>query len=90
MCFIINKLLAPGNWAYKLDNVFVAVVTLRLEGGSVIVINMYNPIGNKKVIIIGRIMELALDEIKREIILLKNSNAHYFMWGSRATVIKHS
>ena len=29
-------------------------------------------------------MELALDKIKREIILLKNFNAHYSAWGSRA------
>ena len=52
-------------------------MTIRLEGISVTVINIYNPIGNKKVIIIERSMELALDKIKKEIILLKNFNAHH-------------
>ena len=79
MCFIINKLLILGDWAYKLYNTYIAVVTIRLKGVSVIVINIYNPIGNKKVIIIGRSMELALNKIKREIILLKNFNTHYFI-----------
>ena len=52
-------------------------MTKCLEGGSVTVINIYNLIGNKKVITIERIMELALDKIEREIILLKNFNAHH-------------
>ena len=74
---MISKLLAPGNWAYKPYNAYIAAVTIRLEGVSVTVINIYNPIGNKKVMIIGRSMELALDKIKREIILLRDFNAHY-------------
>ena len=85
---MIYKLLALGDWAYKSYNAYVAAVTIRLEGVNVIVINIYNPIGNKKVIIIKRSMELALDEIKKEIILLKNFNVYYPMWGDRAIVIK--
>ena len=57
---------------YKLYNVYVAAVTIRLESVSVIVINIYNPIGNKKVIIIEKSIKLALNKIKREIILLKD------------------
>ena len=53
-----------GDWAYKLYDAYVAVVTIGLKGFSVIVINIYNLIGNKKIIIIERSMELALDEIK--------------------------
>ena len=75
--FIISKLLAPGNWAYKLYNVYVAAVTICLEGVSVTVINIYNFIGNKKVIIIEKSIKLALNEVEREIILPKNFNAHY-------------
>ena len=56
---------------------YVAVVTIYLKSISVIIINIYNPIGNKKVIIIEKFIELALNKIKREIILLKNFNAHY-------------
>ena len=63
---------------------YVAAVTIRLEGVSVTVINIYNPIDNKKVIIIGKFIELALNKIKKEIILLKNFNAHYCAWGGRA------
>ena len=74
--------MAPGNWAYKLYNAYVAAVTIRLEGVSVIVINIYNPIGNKKIIIIGRF------KIEEEIILLKDFNAHHSTWGGRATAIK--
>ena len=66
VCFIINKLLASGDWAYKLYNVYVTAVTIRLEGGSVIIINIYNSIGNKKVIIIGRTMKLVSDFISPE------------------------
>ena len=33
-------------------------------------------------------MKLALNKIKREIILLKNFNAHYPAWGGRAAAIK--
>ena len=86
--FIISKLLAPGNWAYKLYDVYIAAVTIRLEGVSVIIINIYNPIGNKKVIIIKKSMKLALNKIKKKIILLKNFNAYYPMWGGRAAAIK--
>ena len=74
----------PGDWAYKPYNAYVAVVTIRLEGVSVIIINIYNLIGNKEVIIIERFIKLTLDKIKREIILLKNFNTYYSMWGSRA------
>ena len=63
---------------------YVAAVTIRLESISVIVINIYNLIGNKKVIIIERSMESALNKIKKEIILFKNFNAHHPAWGSRA------
>ena len=69
---------------YKLYNTYITAVTIRLEGISVIIINIYNPIGNKKVIIIERSMKLALNKIKREIILLKDFNAHHPTWGSRA------
>ena len=34
-------------------------------------------------------MELALNKIKKEIILLKNFNAYYPIWGGRAAVIKN-
>ena len=67
---------------------YVAAVTIRLEGISVIVINIYNPIGNKKVIIIGKSIKLALDKIKKEIILLREFNTHYSAWGGRATAIE--
>ena len=88
VCFIISKLLAPGNWAYKPNNLYVAAVIICLESISVIIINIYNPIGNKKVITIGKSMKSALNKIKKEIILLKNFNTHYPTWGGRATVIK--
>ena len=81
---MINKLLAPGDWAYKLYNTYIAVVTIRLEGISVTVINIYNLIGNKKVIIIERSMESALNKAEKEIILLKNFNTHHPAWGGRA------
>ena len=76
--------MAPGDWAYKLYNAYVAAVTIRLEGISVTVINIYNPIGNKKVIIIERFMESALDKIEGKIILFKNFNAYHPAWGGRA------
>ena len=63
-------------------------MTIRLEGISVIVINIYNSIGNKKVIIIERSIKLALNKTEREIILLKDFNTYYPIWGNRATVIK--
>ena len=44
---------------------YVAAVTIHLEDVSVTVINIYNLIGNKKVIIIEKFMELALDKIKK-------------------------
>ena len=74
---MISKLLASGNWAYKPYNVYVAAVTIYLEGVSVIVINIYNLIGNKKVIIIKKFKELTLNKIKKEIILLRNFNAYH-------------
>ena len=88
ICFIISKLLAPGNWAYKPYDAYVTAVTIRLEGVNVTVINIYNLIGNKKIIIIGRSIKLALNKIKKEIILLKDFNAHYPVWGNRARAIK--
>ena len=63
---------------------YVAAVTIYLESVNVTVINIYNPIGNKKVIIIEKSMELALNKIKKEIILLKNFNIYYPIWGGRA------
>ena len=77
-----------GDWAYKLYNVYVAAVTIRLEGVSVIIINIYNLIDDKKVIIIGRFMELALNKAERKIILFKNFNAHHSVWRGRAAAIK--
>ena len=85
---MISKLLAPGNWAYKLYNAYVAAVIIRLEGVSVTVINIYNPIGNKKVIIIKKSMKSALNKVKKETILLKNFNAHHPALGGRAAAIK--
>ena len=85
VCFIISKLLAPGDWAYKLYNAYVAAVTIRLEGVSVIVINIYNPIDNKEVIIIEKSIKLALNKAEKEIILLRDFNAYYPAWGGRAT-----
>ena len=79
--------MAPGNWAYKPYNAYIAAVTIRLEGVSIIIINIYNSIGNKKVIIIERFIESALNKIKKKI-LLKDFNAHHSAWGSRATAIK--
>ena len=76
--------MAPGNWAYKLYNIYVAAVTIRLESISVIIINIYNLIGNKEVIIIKRFIKLALDEVKKEIILFRDFNAHHSVWGDRA------
>ena len=73
---------------YKPYNAYVAAVTIRLEGVSVTVINIYNLIGNKKVIIIERSMELALDKTKKKIILLKDFNAHHSTWGGRAAATK--
>ena len=69
--------MAPGNWAYKLYDAYIAAVTIRLKGVSVTVINIYNPIGNKEVIIIGKSIKLTLNKVEKEIILLKNFNAHY-------------
>ena len=63
-------------------------MTIRLESGSVILINIYNLIGNKKVIIIEKTMKLALNKIEKKIILLKDFNTHYPVWGDRATAIK--
>ena len=63
-------------------------MTIRLKGVSVIVINIYNLIDNKKIITIGRFIKLALDKIKKEIILLKDFNAHYYALGDRAVAIK--
>ena len=57
--------MAPGDWAYKPYDAYVAVVSIRLESSSIIIINIYNFIDSKKVIIIGRIMELALKKIKK-------------------------
>ena len=67
---------------------YVAVVTIRLEGISVTVINIYNPIGNKKVIITKRSIKLALNKVKKEIILLRDFNAHHPRWEGRAAVIE--
>ena len=67
---------------------YIAVVTIRLKKVSVIVINIYNLTGNRKVIIIEKFIESALNKIKKEIILLKNFNAHYPMWGDRAAATK--
>ena len=63
-------------------------VTIYLEGISVTVINIFNPMSNKKVIIIEKSIDLALNKTERERILLKNFNTHYPVWGNRATVIK--
>ena len=82
---MISKLLAPGNWAYKLYNVYVAAVTIRLESVSVTVINVYNPIGNKEVIIIERFIESTLNKVEKKIILLRDFNAHHPTWGGRVT-----
>ena len=62
-------------------------MTIRLEGISVIVINIYNPIGNKKVIIIEISIGLALNKIKKYF-LLKNFNTYHPAWGGRAAAIK--
>ena len=48
------------------------------------IINIYNPIDNKEIIIIGRSMKLALNKIEKKIILLKDFNAHHPAWGDRA------
>ena len=80
--------MASGDWAYKPYDAYVAAVIIRLEGVSVIVTNIYNLIGNKKVITIGRSMELALNKIEKEIILLKNFNIHHSVWGGGAAAIK--
>ena len=52
------------------------------------IINIYNLIGNKKVIIIKKSMKSTLDKIKKEIILLKDFNAHHPAWEYRAITIK--
>ena len=63
-------------------------MTIRLEDVSVIIINIYNPIGNKKIMIIGRFMELALNKIKKEIILFGDFNTYHPAWGGRAAATK--
>ena len=73
---------------YKLYNVYIAAIIIRLESVSVIIINIYNLVGNKKVIIIERSMKLALDKAERKIILFNNFNAHHSVWGGRAAAIK--
>ena len=75
--FIISKSLAPVDWAYILYDVYVTVVTICLESVSVIVINIYNLIGNKKVMTIKRLIKSALNKVKKKIILLKDFNAHH-------------
>ena len=85
---MISKLLALENQAYKLYNVYVTAVTIRLESVNVTIINIYNPIGNKEVIIIGKFIKLALDKIKKDIILLKDFNIHHPIQGGRAAAIK--
>ena len=88
MCFIVSKLLAPGDWADKLYDAYITAVIIHLEGVSVMIINIYNPIGNKKVIIIKKSMKSALDKAEKKIILFKDFNTYYPMWGDRATAIK--
>ena len=80
--------MAPGNWAYKPYNAYIIAVIIRLKSISVTVINIYNLIGNKKVIIIKRFIKLALNKVEKEIILLKNYNTHHSAWGDRAAAIK--
>ena len=63
-------------------------MTIRLKGVSVIVINIYKLIDNKKIITIGRFIKSALDKIKKEIILFKDFNANYYALESRAVAIK--
>ena len=63
-------------------------MTIRLKSVSVTVINIYNSIVNKKVIIIGKSMKLALNKVEREIILLKDFNAHHPTCGGRAAAIE--
>ena len=76
--------MAPGDWAYKLYDAYIAAVIIRLEGVNIMVINI---LGNKKVIIIERFIKLALDKVEREIILINNFNTYYPIWGGRAAAI---
>ena len=45
------------------------MITLRLERINVIVINIYNPIDNQKIIIINKLIKIALNKIKNKVIL---------------------
>ena len=58
-------------------------IRLCLKEISVIVINIYNLIGNRQVIVIKRPIKAALNNIKGKIILLRNLNAHYPAWEDR-------
>ena len=52
-------------------------VTLRLERINVIIINIYNLIGNQEIIIISRLIKIALNKINNKVIILKDFSTHY-------------
>ena len=49
---MISKTLALRDWAWKLYNTNMAAITLRLKGINILVINIYNPLGDRQVLVI--------------------------------------
>ena len=86
--FMVDGFFVPGDWTYKLHSANITAVTLRLERINVIVINIYNLIGNQEVIIISRLIKIILHKIEGKVILLKDFNAHHPVWGGRAAAYK--
>ena len=52
------------------------------------VINIYNPLGNRNIIAIEKLMKVVLNKIKDKIILLRDLNTHHPAWEKITTVYK--
>ena len=63
-------------------------ITLRLERINVIIINIYNLIGNREIIIISKLIKIALNKVKNKVILLKDFSTHYPIWEENIIVYK--
>jgi hypothetical protein len=85
VCFMVRRDIGDAQWRRTQYGPNVAVLELTLPGRNLSIVNVYNPRGSGPRITEWQNLNTALEEIRGELILLGDFNAHHPQWGGVGT-----
>lgn len=85
VCFMIRRDAGVAQWNRTQYGPNVAKLELRLQDRNIAIINVYNPLGDRRRLYTWPAIQQALDQAQGQVILLGDFNAHHPKWGGVGT-----